>query len=216
MVDLAIRTQDVSIRDDTSGNRAEVNADDEQTVHDQHAINQLEIIAGGTQVIEQSVTSGWQFFAENDKAFVTTFGAQFTGGTAEQAFMLLRNPVASGIYLRIKRLSLAVTTNALGTFRLYRSPTITADGVTLDIHNFRDQAVTGVVEAYSVPTYSVTNSLFEQFDLNSGGVGTINLDEELALILLEGDELLVTLEQSSNNNRYSANIAWAEETIPTP
>jgi len=158
-------------------------------------------------------TDPWEYASVNNLAFATSFGASFAGGTVEQPFMLIKNPAGSGYTCRFKRLTLAVTTNTLGTFRLYRQPTITANGTVNPIGCYREKTATGVVEAYSVPTYSATGNKFLQYDLNAGGVGIIVIEQGLSLILLEGDELLITLEQGSNNNKFSCNISWAEELI---
>jgi hypothetical protein len=215
MADIDSPTQDITIASPDGLREMEVNLDNEGLVHDQDAHDLLQVIATGTGVVSASVTTSWEFFAENNKAFIADFGGAFTGGTTEQPFILLRNPASSGYLLRIKRLTLAVTTNTTGIFKLYRQPTITAAGTPLSISNYADTAVSGVALAYSIPTYSATGNSFAQFDVNAGGVGSIVRDLELALIMPEGDDLLITLAQGSNNNAFSANISWAEEEIET-
>ena len=212
MTDIPIKTFDISVRGDVSGNYGEVNADNEQLTHDQDAIDNLQAIAAGTGIISGSVTSNWEFFAENDQAFISTYEATLAGGSGEKDFVLIENPVASGFDTRIKSFTLAIRSNSTNaTFRIYKQPTVTANGTPLTIANFRDNASTGVVNTYSVPTISARGNRFGTFDLNSSGTGAVGLDMELALFLLEGEFLLVTVEQYTNNRVFSFNVAWAEE-----
>jgi len=213
MADLPFQTQDVSVKDNLTGKFGFVNDSNEQLVHDQDALTTLEEIRDGTIVISGSVTTSWEYYSSNDQAYVVTYAAQITGGATEQDFVLIRNPVASGVHCRLKGFTFSITTNTTGSFRVYRQASITTSGTTLNIGNFRTKTATGVVGAYSIPTVSARNNLFWQFDLNAGGVGIVQVDAGLSLILLEGDDLLFTLEQGSNNNKFSINITWAEEDI---
>ena len=217
MADVPNPTSNVTLYNEI-GNNVNVNDNVPKGVYELHvvdsdALDLLQAIADGTGNISNSVTTSWEYFSSIDKGFITSYGAQFGGGTTEQAFMLIRNPAASGYLVRMKRLTFQVTSNTTGVFRLYRLPTITAVGTTNFIENYRDVTVTGVALAYSVPTYSATGSTWARYDLNAGGVGVLVIEQDLALTLLEGDDLLITLEQGSNNNKFSANFSWAEEEI---
>ncbi|MCK5295262.1 MAG: hypothetical protein KAJ75_00100 [Alphaproteobacteria bacterium] len=218
MADVTIKTFDVSVRGDVTGNYGEVNIDNEQLVHDQDAIDQLETIASGTTIIEQSVTTGWQYLCEQNQGFVTTFSATLGGGAGEKFFVLLENPASSGVYCRIKKINFGVqSSQTAATFRLYKDiGTVQSLGNALAISNFRDNAVTGAVNAYSEPNIqgAEMGEVFEAFDLNSAGVGALDIDQELALIVLEGEYLLLTIEQFNNNKAFSCNLSWGEETIP--
>ena len=211
-------SQDVAIQDNDTGTYGAVNSDNEQLVHDQHAIDVLGEIRDGTTIISGNVVTSWENFANQGRAYGAAFGAQFAGGTSEQAFIHMHNPASSGRYVKINKFIFAVTTNTTGTFRVYRHATITADGTPLYVEEYgiHTPPAGNLCDISSIPTYTATGGLFAQFDLNAGGVGLIELDVGLALTLDEDDELLITLEQGSNNNKFSCNVSWAEEDIPAP
>ena len=216
MVDLAVRTQDVSIRDDTSGNRAEVNADNEQLVHDQDAHDLLQEISDSTGGVNEKIAPSWQFFASIDKAFVVNRTATLSS-SGEHDFILLHNPVDSGYQMLIKKIGFGVQTpQTAGTFRLYKHPTVTDNGTTLNIENFRTTDASGVGLAFYDPTITVYDHVFKVSELNSSGVGSVSSDEDLAIYLLEGYYLVLTIQSSSANKTYSVNVSWAEEELPTP
>ena len=217
MTDLDVRTSNVTLTDEVTGDSGSVNTDKEQLTHDQHAIDQLEIIAGSTGGIESKTATSWQYFAGLDKAFVATHSATLTGGSSEQDFMLLYNPNASGIYLRIKYVTFGIQTPSTpATFRLYKHPVISDVGTAITIENYRTNDVAGDALAYHTPTITDREHIFKAIDLNSAGVGAVATDEDLALYILEDTYLLLTIEQYANNKSFSLNLSWAEETIPTP
>ena len=141
MADLPNQTSNVSVWDDLGGNAVGVTSNISTGLYEFHVVDDdgndwLEQIATGTTVISGNVTTSWEAFSNDGRAYITTFGANFTGGTAETGFILLRNPVSSGRYLKIYRLTLAVTTNTTGKFRVYRHPTITTPGTALYVEEF--------------------------------------------------------------------------------
>lgn len=214
MADIDKPTQDVTIFNADGSIAVGVNVDNELLVHDQHAIELLEDIAGGTGVISANITSSWEFFASRGEAYSATYGATFTGGTTEQPFLLIKNPALSGHLLKIHRLDLSVATNSQVTFKLYRHATITANGTPVDTEQVGIHGLdTGVAEIFSIPTYSATGVTMVTYDLNSGGVGLITVAFDLAFILKEGEQVLITLAQNANNGKFTANVMWAEEEI---
>ena len=219
MADITNPTSNTSIYDE-SGNLVEVRTagnNKELHVHDAEANDWLEEIAEGTTVVSTATTTSWEYFAKIDKAFATTYSATLSGGSGEKDYILLENPAASGYYCRIKRIIFGVgTPSTAATFRIYKVPTITANGTALNIGNFRDNTATGVVNAYHTPTISARGNVFETFELNSSGVGALSIHKELALFILESDFILLTIQQYANNKDFSVNVEWAEEEIPTP
>ena len=214
MADISPRTQNVSIQDDTTAELATENSDNEVLSHDQHAIDLLQDIADETGGIEDKIATSWQFFAENDQAFVSDYSATIaTSGEAD--FMLLHNPVDSGYVIRIKAYAFSiVTTQTTAIFNFYKDVTVTADGTLLNIENYRDNAVSGIATTYHTPTIADRGEIFKTFALNSGGVGISRLDEDLSVYVLEGEHFLITIDPSAANNSFTANLSWAEEEIP--
>jgi len=215
MADVPDRTQDVSIYGPNGSIGAEVNVDNEQLTHDQHAIDQLTLIANETGDISNKTATSWQFFAENDLAFVSDYSATIGSPANETDFILLHNPVASGYIVRIKAYAFSISTaSTTAQFSFYKDVTVTTDGTPLSIENYRTNGVTGVATTYHTPTIADRGEIFKTFSLNSGGVGISRLDEDLAVYVLEGEHFLITVYPSSVNKSFSANLSWAEELIP--
>lgn len=216
MADLTVRTQDVSVRDESTGEYGAVNADKEQLVHDQDAHDILQEIADSTGGVNDKIATSWQYYASIDKAFVANRTATLSPA-GEHDFILLHNPVDSGYQGLIKLVNFGVQTPATSaTFRLYTHPTVTDNGTALTKENYRTTDGAGVIGAYYEPTITDRDHIFKVFELNSTGVGALRIDEDLAIYLLEGYYLLVTIETSSANKTFSVNVSWAEDLLPTP
>lgn len=202
MSDLPNTTQDVSIFDNESSNYADVTDDHELLTHDPDVLTALEDLTAAT---------AWQTYGRFNQAFCASH--ELTLGSSGQAdVFLIKNPTASGISARIKDMVFGVQTPSTGiTFRIYRDPTVTSDGTAHSEVNFRDTSVTGLVQTFFLPTISARGEVFKQFDTNSSGTGTLIDEEELALIVDEGEYLLLTAETSSANKTISFNISWAED-----
>ena len=212
MADISPRTQDVTIRDDVTADAGNVNASNEQLVHDADVLTGIENISSNTD----GLATSWQFFCENDLGFVTTHAATLAGGAGEKDYILLENPAASGYLCRIKRFDFGVQTTATAaTFSLYMHPVVSANGTVLNIENYKDIDAAGVINAYHTPTITDREHIFEQFSLNSSGVGLASRDEDLALYVEEGEFILFTIEQFAANKSFTVNVSWAEELIPT-
>lgn len=215
MADISPRTQNVSIQDDTTANLATVNSDNDLLVHDQDAQDILQEIAGQTGDISNKTATSWQFFAENDLAFVSDYSATIGTPAAETNFILLHNPVDSGYVVRIKAYAFSISTaSTTAQFSFYKDVTVTTNGTPLSIENYRTNGVTGVATTFHTPTITTRGEIFKTFSLNSGGVGISRLDEDLSVYVLEGEFFLITVDPSAVNKAFSANLSWAEELIP--
>ena len=206
MGDLDFLTQDVTVKDDISGNKQTVNSDNEGLVHDQHVIDLLDIIAN----TPTTSTNLWQDLTRDNLGYAVTYDV--TLGTGEQDILLLYNPAASGLDLRIKGVTFGIQTAATAmTFKTYLAPTVTTPGTGLTEINYHDRAVTATGLAYSLPTISARGAPFLQFDLNSGGTGVLSLDADLSLFIGEDEYMLITATPSAANKSMSVNLSWAED-----
>lgn len=156
-----------------------------------------------------AVTVG-QVLADEGRIFLALIDELNLGtGTAEKDIFLLRNPVASGVRIQFKEIVLVTTKVSGGTsIRYYRNPTVTAAGTALTVENKKTDSITGVGTAFQLPTISARGV---KLDISgAAGAGELRHDENFEVELLEGEDLLFTINQPSANNTYSMNVIWAE------
>lgn len=166
-------------------------------------------VQGGTvdQETKQFI-QGWKYFAKTNRAFSVDRVSVTIVGTAESDFMLLVNPTAipTLVDLRVKGATLSGTGESV--FRLYKAPTVTDNGTPITPINFRDMAVSSVMEAYADPVIAARNAPFVGFVVPTG---LVQRNVDLALYLLPGTSLLITIQPSINNKDYSVAISYAED-----
>jgi hypothetical protein len=203
MSDIDPRTQDVTLRDDTTGVAGSVNADNEQLTHDAAVLAEVAKISGNTGGIPTS----WQFFTSQDEGF--GFTKLITPSLAlETDFILLDNPTED-IDMRVRDVVLSIfKTNLAAELSFYRNPTITANGIAIPTVNFRDDIHASLMNVYFAPTILARGTrLFEAFGSFSG---SFLKDEDLAMYILPGETMLMTIIPSLKNNDYVMSMAYAE------
>ena len=156
-----------------------------------------------------AVTVG-QVLADEGRIFLALIDELNLGtGTAEKDIFLLRNPVASGVRLQFKEIVLVTTKVSGGTsLRYYRNPTVSAAGTAISIENKKTDSITGVGTAFQLPTISARGV---KLDISgAAGAGELRHDENFEVELLEGEDLLFTINQPSANSTYSLSVIWGE------
>lgn len=155
----------------------------------------------------------WQLWVEELKGFVLPANFTLASKNTEYDLMLLRNPVASGIDLHWWEFVLAspiAATNII--LRGYRTPTITANGTAQTPRNLRVSGGASSVNVYAGPTITARGTLMEQLLLNSA-TGTFVKQEQLGYQIEPNEDMLITMEASSNGTVIYTNALWAE--LPT-
>ena len=107
-----------------------------------------------TDVVMKGVRSGTAFIADS--------GENSISGTSEHDYLILKNPSGSGRRLLITHYVLGVdSTLARTTWRVYASPTVTADGTSITVNNTyaKSSPESAVAEAYRDPTISARGAL---------------------------------------------------------
>lgn len=153
----------------------------------------------------------WQKLVEDGQGFNVTTGT-LTSGTSETDILLLRNPVASGKHVRVKDFIpsiLEAGSNVRSIIRVYGGPTITLEGTALTINKKRtSQTDTSIATVFSLPTISARGSFVNEFTIDNS---TIPLrDSQLSAWVEEGEDVLITFENTSNNTDISIFTQWAE------
>jgi len=146
---------------------------------------------------------------DEGQAFFTTTNIIAIIGTGENDFFLLKNPVGSGKTLRVYTIVGNIEGGGVGqvsTFRIYKNPTVTANGtaVTLTNKKFTGGNAT-VMQAFSAPTISARGTLIRAQTAASP------TDFKFDMLLSEGDAVLVTVDPTLNNTLHSVMVDWAEE-----
>jgi hypothetical protein len=154
----------------------------------------------------------WQIETFNGKGFLTSTGIINISSGQETDIFLFRNPVGSGKMYRIKdvAMTLVEASGANGTVRIYRNPTITAEGTPLAISKIRNsQITTSTAQAFFNPTISARGTLLQEIQLS--GSETFIRDMDLGRYIEEGaDPLLVTYDGSANNQTFGLVVSWLE------
>lgn len=195
MADLDYLTQDVTIKDDISGEKAYVT--DEKRL-------QVDILSDENR---QFLLSNWHWCVCNEIAFILS-GSVTLANKNEADILLVRNAVASGIHLHWWQYIFNVLTSANVVVRGYRNPTITTNGTALTPHNLNADGSGAISNWYINPTISARGTLMEQFAVNSQTF-TVK-EEDLGYGVIEGEDMLISLQASSANTTIQFNALWAE------
>lgn len=205
MADITNATTDVTIFAPDGVNAMQVNSDNEGLVYDDKVYQKI------TNLVDKTSTA-WQYYSDEDKAFMLVKENGEPAAATETDWILVKNPAASGHYLRIKRFMAYIgKVNLAALWRVYKNPTITTNGTALTPRNKRDLSVASEFTAYFQPTISARGTLLTAFGATTGHI--IN-DEDLSLTFLENENMLITLEASLKSNPYGITIEWAEQEIP--
>lgn len=154
--------------------------------------------------------------ASQDKIFQIAETINITGGGTENNFLLIRNPSGSGKQLRLIDITIGFTNtvNVMAYFKLYASPTITANGTTLTVKPGRVGASTpaSAVNAYSRPTISVRGTECLNF-MVAGGPGTPSswrFEINQSVLLDPNYNILFTGTPDGTNRNILLTFRWAE------
>lgn len=158
-------------------------------------------------------TTLWQKMSRNGQGFTAVTGFVTVSGTAEFDFMLIRNPGLSGNLVRLKEFFLTVGGAVTNTsiFRFYRAPTITNTGAAITINKVLSSSSTASTTlAYQSPTISNRGGLIQLFSVD---FKTLDRDQELSRYLVEGADILVTVQGSVTNIEHNVVFVWGEEPL---
>lgn len=160
------------------------------------------------------VSNLWQTETFNGKGFTTLTQEITISNTLENDFFLLKNPVSSGKIVRFQNLLMYLekgTSVVFGTFRIYRQPTITADGTALTINKIRpSQTASSVCSAFKLPTISSRGTLVTSLRSNTEQFN--QRFQDLGRYLEENNNLLVTFQPETSGTTATVLFEWLEVT----
>lgn len=146
------------------------------------------------------------------KVFCTTTNDITSGtGGAESAQLYISNPINSTRAMKIYGITFGtnVSTNN-NIFRLYKSPTVSANGTKLTNVNLNfSSAVVSAVDIYKTPTVTNNGTLF--MNVIAGPVSTNSFEFKEKIWLKAGDKMLINVRPNAGSVTYSLNVFWIEE-----
>ena len=194
--------QRVKIENSTPGEAVPVvlTSKDKKRFYD--AISQIVNAIGGGGG-RADVRSLFQKFFSKGRTFKVTTGIISTANNQnENELILIRNPAGSGTKVRFDDMKFQASGNIVVFVRVYRLPTITDTGVALEVNNTRTDGKPEKSQAFLAPTASAFGTLLETF------ISTIEnnfvTENRLIDMLLEGEDILITIQQSSSSSQNAS------------
>lgn len=149
---------------------------------------------------------------DEGRAFMVSVEKNFQIGSVETPLMLIRNPVASGIVMRIKQLIIDNVNNTGRTrLRFYESPTVTSPGTLLpSINAHLDVAVPAAAcLIYLDPVVSANGTRFMGLSIDNSG-NSMQVFIDLGLAIAAGYDILVTGTPDGTNRQAGLDFSWVE------
>jgi len=197
MGDLDYRTQDVTLKDDISGNKQSVNSDNEALVHDQHIVDAI-----------NQVTATPHYYQELGNYYSAVAGGTLANKN-ETEIIWWENPVASGMDIELYDIDMGTPNNITFLMRLYLNPTVTVNGTAYTpVQLNAGSTNTSDANVYTLPTTTDYGTLA---DIAVVTIGTLRVPLDFGIAIDEGDSALITMQASSANNDYFLAIKWAED-----
>ena len=192
MSDLNDQTQNVSIHNDVTDADVTTTTD------------------GSKERLDVSSKDSAALLADEGRIFVSVIDTITLGaGSAETHVFMLKNPVSSGIQIKIEEyVFVTVQSSQSIIFRIYKNPTFSADGAALAEINKADLTVNATATAHQEPTVSDTGTQLNVF--GAGAESEIRHIEAFTLFINEDEELLITAEPQAANQTVGVNVTWAE------
>ena len=152
----------------------------------------------------------WQDAVADGKGFVVGTNNLTISGTAESDFMLIKNPLGSGKTIKLYKANFGLDASTVNptTFRIYRDPTITANGTALTIRNLKKSGAATAMTAFRAPTISARGS-FMASDVFSSIESDIIFD--LGFLIEADENILISFDPAVTNNPHHATLFWTEE-----
>ena len=158
--------------------------------------------------IEISQADELRTFNNNGQLFVG-FSSVLAIGTVETAAYLFKNPSGSG--KQVKIVSIYQNTNGTGTVRIYKTPTVTANGTTITPQSLRLQASppASIANVFSSPTVTSNGTFIMDF-VSTAQSGSLGFELLGYLILDANQTILITVQNSANNTNTDIGLQWLE------
>lgn len=132
---------------------------------------------------------------------------QPTAGS-DNPLIFLKNPSGSGKNISIKFVAYGIAVaNVLGTLRIYKNPTTTANGTSKTIVSFGGG--TTAMQIYEVPTVTANGTLLGTYVVGQNSV-SILVPIDFEIKIAPNETILITGNPGSNNRQAEISMRWLE------
>jgi hypothetical protein len=188
------------------------------SIWDENNTKAVSVITDGSveRLAVDSIDDGkdfWTQSVEEGKGFIVTTNFISITGTAENNFLLLRNPSGSGKLVRIHAIivgMVATVTGDSGRIKFYRDQTVTANGTALTVRPMKKTGNNAVnLLANTAPTTSSLGTLLFTRAITQAWMDTMHTHE--SVYIQAGENMLITIQPANTNKNYTVNIWFMEE-----
>lgn len=153
----------------------------------------------------------WQIRSFQGKGFITTTNEITVTPSTETDFVLIKNPTTSDKLHMSNQLTVTVRTEGQNVrLRIYKNPTVTANGTPVAVNKIRTTGNTPVSQAFSMPTIPLggRGTLIAAYSRNAD---SLDRPFDLSLYLEPGESYLVTVQGTATGNDYMLTYTFVEE-----
>lgn len=156
------------------------------------------------------VIDAWSHYARRGKAFFATSQLVTSGGTAETAYFLVKNPNGSGKNILLDKVTMAAPQSGGTIYKFYMNPTVTLNGTALTITGGRQTGQnTAVATIFRLPTVTANGTMFAAIDMPTGA--TKEIDFDTSKWIEPNNSLLITATQSLLGGTSGIDLQFVEE-----
>lgn len=191
-----------------------INDINNNTIVDETGANKMVVESNGSINVNGSEGQA----AANDKYYRVVLELSIAG-QAEEDLLLIRNAVSSGKRASILGATIGYSdkTSVSGEVRTYENPTITANGTTLTIFPARigGSPPASVLTAFHSPTITLKDKQIGVVQVSGGtnSAGSKVIPINGSIILDEGGDVLLTIQNGQNGQTVILAISWIEEDV---
>lgn len=165
------------------------------------------LIKSNTDTLLSRTPKPWQFYTDSGKGFGTVIDGFILSNINKTDVLLIKNPPASGIVTRLKRLYVSPDRDFVN-IEIYRNPTITANGTPLTPFNHKVSGSPATTQVFQSPVISSRGTLVFTGKLDAF---LKTIDFELARFLEVGENMLVVFQADRANIEVDLTLDFAEE-----
>lgn len=168
--------------------------------------------AGSEEVGAASVTMSWTASVSQQWAIVGgSLQPASIVATDELPFLLVKNPVASGKNIRFRDMVIGageITVGKGNVLRVYRNPTITANGTALTINKLKSSGSSPIANVFKLSTLSdFGTEVFHATYTND----SFREDFDLGFFIEQNENVLITMQATDSGKEQHIFLSWIEQ-----
>lgn len=150
-------------------------------------------------------------YVEEGKVFSISTTQNMDSAGTDNPLVYIKNPSASGKVLYLYRVVLGLKVeNNYGLFKIFKNPTVTADGTSLTKTNRNiGDSNTSSMEAYYLPTVTSNGTEILSY-INAANANSVEILKDFSIFVQAGNSVLITGDPKSNGRPAVITAVWAE------